>query len=288
MKILVTGAKGQLGSEVVTAAVRRGHNAIGVDIDELDITVREDVMRALVEIAPDCVVHCAGWTAVDAAEDNESKVAEITVRGREYIAEACKAVDAKMIYISTDYVFNGTGSEPHGADSVDFKPQNVYGRTKLEGEIAVSKILDKFFVVRIAWLFGSHGNNFVSTMLRLSESHDSLRVVNDQIGTPTYAPDLSELLVDMSETNKYGFYNATNEGGYISWADFAREIFRQAKRETKVISVTTREYGLSKAVRPQNSRLDKSKLKTNGFELLPTWQDALSRYLKEIDGNGTN
>ena len=193
-----------------------------------------------------------------------------------------------MIYISTDYVFNGTGSEPHGADSVDFKPQNVYGRTKLEGEIAVSKILDKFFVVRIAWLFGSHGNNFVSTMLRLSESHDSLRVVNDQIGTPTYAPDLSELLVDMSETNKYGFYNATNEGGYISWADFAREIFRQAKRETKVISVTTREYGLSKAVRPQNSRLDKSKLKTNGFELLPTWQDALSRYLKEIDGNGTN
>lgn len=288
MKVLVTGAKGQLGSEIVVEAARRGHNVVGVDKDELDITDKENVEKVLAKIAPDCVIHCAGWTAVDAAEDNERAVTDINVNGTEYIAKACKDIDAKMIYISTDYVFNGHGEAPHSADSVDFKPQNVYGKTKLEGEKVVARILDKYYIVRIAWLFGVHGKNFVTTMLKLADTHDSLRVVSDQIGTPTYAADLAEVLVDMAEADKYGYYNVTNEGGFISWAEFAQEIFKQAKRKTKVVPVTTKEYGMSKAVRPHNSRLDKSKLTENGFKRLPTWQDALSRYLKEIGSNGTN
>lgn len=282
MKVLVTGINGQLGHDVVNELARRGHESVGVDIAEMDITDRIAVERVLGEVKPNAVVHCAAWTAVDAAEDNEDKVRAINVNGTQYIANECKKLGCKMIYISTDYVFDGRGMQPWKPDCKDYRPLSVYGLTKLEGELAVAKTLDGFFIVRIAWAFGLNGKNFINTMLNLGKKYDTVRVVNDQIGTPTYTFDLARLLVDMVESEKYGYYHATNEGGYISWYDFTCEIFRQAGYTTKVVPVTTAEYGLSKAARPFNSRLDKSKLIENGFKPLPEWQDALKRYLKEI------
>ena len=303
MKIFVTGVAGQLGHDVVNEVCRRGYTAVGSDIAAeyagaqdgsavtkcqyapLDITDKDAVSALLTEIAPDVVVHCAAWTAVDLAEDEDKqeKVRAINVGGTQNIADACKALNCKMVYISTDYVFNGQGTTPWQPDCKDYAPLNVYGQTKLEGELAVANTLDKYFIVRIAWVFGLNGNNFIKTMLNIGKKYDALRVVCDQIGTPTYTLDLSRLLVDMVETEKYGYYHATNEGGYISWYDFACEIFRQAGYTTTVTPVTTEEYGLSKAARPFNSRLDKSKLLANGFTPLPTWQDALARYLKELN-----
>ena len=289
MKALVTGVKGQLGYDVVNELQKRGHTAIGVDIAEMDITDKDSVNRVIGDAAPDTVVHCAAWTAVDAAEDEENipKVMAVNAAGTRNIAEVCKKIGCKMIYISTDYVFDGQGSKPWQPDCKDYKPLNVYGESKLKGELAVSELLDKYFIVRIAWVFGVNGKNFIKTMLNVGKTHDKVRVVNDQIGTPTYTYDLARLLVDMAESDKYGYYHATNEGGYISWYDFTREIYAQAGYATEVEPVTTTEYGLSKAARPFNSRLDKSKLTANGFTPLPTWQDALSRYLKEIN-NGTD
>lgn len=285
MKVLVTGVKGQLGYDVVGELTKRGHEAVGVDIDEMDITNAKAVGNVIGEAAPDAVIHCAAWTAVDAAEDEEnvSKVRAVNVDGTRNIAEICKKINCKMIYISTDYVFDGQGSEPWKPDCKDYAPLNVYGQSKLDGELAVSEILEKYFIVRIAWVFGKNGGNFIKTMLNIGKKYPELKVVCDQIGTPTYTYDLARLLVDMVETEKYGYYHATNEGGYISWYDFACEIFRQAGYDTKVNPVTTEEYGISKAARPFNSRLDKSKLIENGFEPLPSWQDALERYLKEIE-----
>lgn len=293
MKILVTGASGQLGYDVVNELNKRGHNTIGTDIAlseklpivTLDITDEDAVSKTVAEINPDAVIHCAAWTAVDAAEDeeNKQKVFAINENGTANLAKACRDIDCKMLYISTDYVFDGQGNTPWQADCKDYAPLNVYGDSKLKGELAVFETLDKYFIVRIAWVFGKNGNNFIKTMLNIGKKYDTLRVVNDQIGTPTYTFDLAKLLADMVETDKYGYYHATNEGGYISWYDFACEIFRQAGYDTKIIPVTTAEYGLSKAARPFNSRLDKSKLAANGFEPLPDWKDALARYLKEIE-----
>ena len=299
MKVFVTGVGGQLGYDVINELTARGYKAIGSDILDnsnaenyvkLDITDADAVREALCEIKPDAVVHCAAWTAVDAAEDeeNKQKVYLINSKGTENIAKVCKELDCKMVYISTDYVFNGQGEEPWEADCKDYAPLSVYGESKLQGELAVSSILDKYFIVRIAWVFGLNGKNFIKTMLNVGAKYDMVRVVCDQIGTPTYTLDLSRLLVDMIETEKFGFYHATNEGGFISWYDFTCEIFRQAGYSTKVVPVTTEEYGISKAARPFNSRLDKSKIVSNGFKPLPTWQDALSRYLKEIEKSGTN
>lgn len=293
MKVFVTGVGGQLGFDVVNELKKRGHTAIGSDIvdnDEpnyikLDITDKEAVSKAITDIKPDAVIHCAAWTAVDAAEDeeNQPKVFAINADGTKNIAEACKAADCKMIYISTDYVFDGQGTEPWQPDDKNYAPLCVYGKSKLMGELAVAETLEKYYIVRIAWVFGVNGKNFIKTMLNVGKKYPEVRVVNDQIGTPTYTYDLARLLVDMAKTDKYGYYHATNEGGFISWYDFTCEIFRQAGYTTKVTPVTTAEYGLSKAARPFNSRLDKSKLQANGFEPLPTWQDALSRYLKEIE-----
>ncbi|WP_308619193.1 dTDP-4-dehydrorhamnose reductase [uncultured Eubacterium sp.] len=285
MKVLVTGVKGQLGYDVVNELTKKGHTAIGVDIDEMDITDKHSVQMVIEKTKPDAVIHCAAWTAVDLAEDEDkiAMVRAVNTDGTRNIAEVCKKLNCKMMYISTDYVFNGQGTEPWEPDCKDYEPLNVYGQTKLGGELAVSNLLGKYFIVRIAWVFGVNGNNFIKTMLNVGKKYDELTVVNDQIGTPTYTYDLARLLVDMIETEKYGYYHATNEGGYISWYDFACEIFKQAGYNTKVKPVTTEEYGLSKAKRPFNSRLDKSKLIENGFKPLPTWQDALSRYLKEID-----
>lgn len=295
MKVFVTGVHGQLGHDVMDELAKRGIFAIGSDISEeddlypeyvpMDITDTSSVDKVLTEAGPDAVIHCAAWTAVDAAEDeeNKDKVHLVNAVGTENIAKVCKKLDCKMMYISTDYVFNGEGTEPWKPDCKDYAPLNVYGKTKLEGELAVSSILEKYFIVRIAWVFGLNGNNFIKTMLRLSEKYSELRVVNDQIGTPTYTYDLARLLVDMILTDKYGYYHATNEGGYISWYDFACEIFRQSGKNVKVIPVTTAEYGLSKAKRPFNSRLDKSNLMESGFEPLPEWKDALRRYLEKIN-----
>lgn len=295
MRFFVTGVGGQLGHDVLNELDRRGYEAVGTDIlDEvksqfpyvkLDITNETEVNKAIALIKPDVIVHCAAWTAVDAAEDeeNQPKVRAINSEGTRYIAQAARTNDAKMIYISTDYVFDGTGERPWEPDDRNYAPCNVYGQSKLDGELAVSGILDKYFIVRIAWVFGKNGKNFIKTMLNVGKTHDEVRVVNDQIGTPTYTYDLARLLVDMAETDKYGYYHATNEGGYISWYDFTCEIYRQAGLSTKVTPVSTAEYGLSKAARPFNSRLDKSKLTENGFTPLPTWQDALSRYLKELE-----
>lgn len=283
MKVLVTGVKGQLGFDVVNELIKRGHNAVGVDVSEMDITDAESVNRVMQKVKPDAVIHCAAWTAVDAAEDNEDKVRLVNAVGTENIVKECKALDCKMIYISTDYVFDGKGDRAWLPDCKDYRPLNVYGKTKLEGELAVSANLQKYFIVRIAWVFGVNGKNFIKTMLSVGKTHDTVRVVNDQVGTPTYTYDLARLLADMVESEKYGYYHATNEGGYISWYDFTKEIFRQAGYSTEVVPVTTEEYGLSKAARPFNSRLDKSKLVENGFKPLPEWQDALSRYLKEIN-----
>lgn len=295
MKLFITGVGGQLGYDVIREAVGRGYECIGSDIaDEtgnidasyvkLDITDKEAVRCVLGEVKPDVVVHCAAWTAVDAAEDeeNKQKVYAINVDGTRNIAKACREIDCKMIYISTDYVFDGKGDVPRQPDCDNFAPQNYYGLTKLQGENAVRENLEKFFIVRIAWVFGKNGNNFVRTMLNLAKKYSKLRVVCDQIGTPTYTADLARLLIDMAESEKYGCYHATNEGGYISWYDFAQEIFALAGVEMELTPVTTAEYGVSKAVRPFNSRLDKSKLRENGFEALPGWRDALLRYLEEI------
>lgn len=312
MKILVTGVAGQLGHDVMNELAKRGYEGIGSDIKEeysgiqdetavctmpyvqMDITDEASVRRVLTETAPDVVVHCAAWTAVDLAEDDDKKelVRAINATGTRYIAEECKKLDCKLVYISTDYVFDGQGSKPWDPDCKDYKPLNVYGETKLEGELAVSDLLEKYFIVRIAWVFGKNGKNFIKTMLNVGKKHDKLTVVNDQIGTPTYTYDLARLLVDMLETDKYGYYHATNEGGYISWYDFTKEIFRQAvelghteysEERLSVAPVTTAEYGISKAARPFNSRLDRRKLVENGFTPLPTWQDALNRYLREIE-----
>lgn len=303
MKVFVTGVGGQLGHDVMNELHKRGYEGVGSDIApaysgvqdgsavvsmpyvQLDITDRVAVKTTITQIKPDVVVHCAAWTAVDMAEDDDKveKVRAINADGTRNIADVCKELNCKMVYISTDYVFDGQGETPWQPDCKDYKPLNVYGQTKLEGELAVAETLEKFFIVRIAWVFGLNGKNFIKTMLHLSKIHDRLRVVSDQIGTPTYTLDLARLLVDMIGTEKYGYYHATNEGGYISWADFAAEIFRQTGATTKVVPVTTEEYGLSKAARPFNSRLDKSKLVEAGFAPLPTWRDALSRYLKEIE-----
>ena len=290
MRLFVTGVGGQLGYDVINELRRRGYEAIGSDITDsadiqLDITDKNAVEKVLCDIRPDAVIHCAAWTAVDVAEDedNREKVYAVNVTGTRNIAEVCKQLDCKMIYISTDYVFNGQGTEPWKADCIDFAPLNYYGQTKLEGELAVAELLDKFFIVRIAWVFGLNGKNFIKTMINVGKKYDTVRVVNDQIGTPTYTYDLARLLVDMVETDKYGYYHATNEGGYISWYDFCCEFYKQYGLKTKVIPVTTDEYGLSKAARPFNSRLDKSKLTEMGFEPLPTWQNAVKRYLEEVD-----
>ncbi|MCH5296419.1 MAG: dTDP-4-dehydrorhamnose reductase [Ruminococcus sp.] len=300
MKVFVTGVAGQLGHDVMNELAKRGYDGIGSDIAEcysgaqdgtavtsmpyvqLDITDENTVKSTISALKPDVVVHCAAWTAVDNAEDEENrdKVFAINADGTRYIASVCKEIGAKMVYISTDYVFNGQGTKPWQEDCKDYAPLNVYGNSKLEGEKAVSEILDRFFIVRIAWVFGLNGGNFIKTMLKIGKKFDTIKVVNDQIGTPTYTYDLARLLVDMIETEKYGYYHATNEGGYISWYDFACEIFRLAGYDTKVIPVTTEEYGISKASRPFNSRLDKGKLTENGFTPLPTWQDALERYIK--------
>lgn len=302
MKFFVTGVNGQLGHDVMNELLKRGHQGVGSDIApayagvadgsavttaeyrQLDITDSVAVDRVLSEVKADAVIHCAAWTAVDMAEDDElvGKVRAINAGGTQNIADACHHLGCKMTYISTDYVFDGQGTEPWKPDCKDYKPLNVYGQTKLEGELAVSNSLEKYFIVRIAWVFGLNGKNFIKTMINVGKTHDTVRVVNDQIGTPTYTYDLSRLLVDMNETEKYGYYHATNEGGFISWYDFTCEIYKQAGMNTKVVPVTTAEYGLSKAARPFNSRLDKSKLVEAGFKPLPTWQDALSRYLKEI------
>lgn len=314
MKFFVTGVGGQLGHDVMNELLKRGHDGVGSDIQEvysgvaddsavttapyvqLDITDKAAVDRVVTEVNPDAIIHCAAWTAVDMAEDNDKveKVRAINAGGTQNIADVCKNLDevkpngCKMTYISTDYVFDGQGTEPWQPDCKDYKPLNVYGHTKLEGELAVSGTLEKYFIVRIAWVFGLNGKNFIKTMLNVGKTHDTVRVVNDQIGTPTYTYDLARLLVDMNETDKYGYYHATNEGAtadtaYISWYDFTKEIYRQAGYKTEVLPVTTAEYGLSKAARPFNSRLDKSKLMEAGFEPLPSWQDALRRYLKEIE-----
>ena len=284
MNVLVTGVKGQLGYDVVNELKKRGHEAIGVDIADMDITDGAAVDKVITEVNPDAVIHCAAWTAVDAAEDenNIPKVRAVNADGTRNIAKVCKKLGCKMMYISTDYVFDGQGTKPWQPDCKDYKPLNVYGQTKLEGELAVSELLEKYFIVRIAWVFGLNGKNFIKTMLSVGKTHDTVRVVNDQIGTPTYTSDLDRLLVEMTETEKHGYYHATNEGGYISWYDFTLEIYRQAGYTTKVIPVTTEEYGLSKARRPYNSRLDKSKLVENGFKPLPDWKDALRRFLEKL------
>ncbi len=303
MRLFVTGVCGQLGHDVVNNAIARGHEAIGSDISpvysgvadgsavtaapyvQLDITDREAVLSALEEIRPDAIIHCAAWTAVDAAEDeeNKEKVHKINCEGTKFIAEAAKELDAKMLYLSTDYVFDGKGERPWEPDDKCYAPLNVYGQSKLDGELAVSSTLEKYFIVRIAWVFGLNGKNFIKTMINVGKTHDTVRVVNDQIGTPTYTLDLSRLLVDMVETDKYGYYHATNEGGYISWYDFCVEFYKQYGLTTNVIPVTTEEYGLSKAARPSNSRLDKSKLVKAGFTPLPDWKDAVKRYLEEAE-----
>lgn len=280
MKVFVTGSKGQLGYDVVNELEKRGHTAIGVDIEELDITDAEAVDKMITEAAPDAVIHCAAWTAVDAAEDNEEKCRQVNAYGTENIAKVCKKLDCKMMYISTDYIFDGKGTRPWEPDDPVTTPLNVYGQTKYEGELAVRDNVEKFFIVRIAWVFGK-GKNFIKTMLNLAKTHDHLTVVNDQYGTPTYTYDLARLLVDMIETDKYGNYHATNEGGYITWYDFACEIFRQAGVDIEVEPVSSAQYA-AKAKRPENSRMNKQKLVDNGFELLPDWKDALGRYLRTI------
>ena len=309
MRFFVTGVNGQLGHDVMNELAGRGYEGIGSDLTPaysgipdgsyvtgapympIDITDAAAVRRGITAAEPDAVIHCAAWTAVDQAEAAESaeRVQAVNVDGTRNIAEACRILDCRMTYLSTDYVFDGTGTEPWKPDCEAFAPLNVYGRSKLEGERAVRSLLSRFYIVRTAWVFGLNGNNFIKTMLKLGKTHDTLRVVNDQIGTPTYTVDLARLLIDMNETDRYGIYHATNEGGYISWYDFACEIFRQAGCPAKVVPVSTAEYGLSKASRPFNSRLDRQKLAENGFTPLPHWKDALTRYLEELGGTyGTN
>ena len=282
MRALVTGVKGQLGFDVMNELAKRGYEGVGVDVDEMDITDAAAVDRVIKESHVDSVVHCAAWTAVDAAEDNVEMCRKVNALGTENIAKVCKELDIPMIYFSTDYVFDGEGTRPWEPDDPVVEPLNVYGLTKYEGEQAVEKYLDKYYIVRIAWVFGVNGKNFIKTMLNLGKTHDTLTVVNDQIGTPTYTYDLARLVVDMLEKEEYGKYHVTNEGGYISWYDFAKEIFKQAGMDVKVEPVSAEQYK-AKAKRPSNSRLEKKKLDEHGFKRLPTWQDALSRYLKEIE-----
>lgn len=277
MRVFVTGVRGQLGYDVVNELTKRGIEAVGADIDEMDVTDAASVERVIREAAPDAVIHCAAYTAVDAAEENEELCRRVNAEGPGNIAAVCRELDIKMIYISTDYVFSGQGERPWEPED-EKDPQSVYGQTKYEGELAVQKLLDKYFIVRIAWVFGINGKNFVKTMLKLAEDHDTIRVVNDQFGSPTYTYDLARLLVDMVLTEKYGVYHATNEGT-CSWFDFACAIFREAGVSVNVVPVTTEEYG-AKAKRPANSRMNKDKLTENGFERLPSWQDALHRYVK--------
>ena len=279
MKVLVTGVKGQLGYDVVNELEKRGHTAVAVDIEEMDITDAVSVERVITEAEVEAVIHCAAYTAVDAAEDNVEICRRVNAEGTENIAKVCKKLDLKMIYISTDYVFDGEGERPWEPDD-ERHPLNVYGQTKYEGELAVEKYLEKYFIVRIAWVFGVNGKNFIKTMLKLSETHEELNVVDDQVGSPTYTYDLAVLLVDMVESDKYGRYHATNEG-LCTWYEFAKEIFRQAGVEVKVNPVTSDMFP-AKAKRPKNSRMSKEKLDANGFHRLPTWQDALERYLSEI------
>ena len=298
MKVLVTGTSGQLGYDVMEELVRRGYEGVGADRSEteaefehvvLDITDKEKVLKVVQELKPDVIVHCAAWTNVDGAEDPENldKVRAVNVEGTRNLALAAKEVDAKFVYISTDYVFNGEGIEPWQPDDKNYAPINVYGQSKLDGELEVSQILDKYFIVRIAWVFGRNGKNFIKTMIEVGKKHSVVKVVDDQIGTPTYTVDLARLLVDMIETDKYGYYHATNEGGYISWADFAEEIYKQAGMDTRVERVTTSKYeeiaGKTVAKRPFNSRLDKSKLVANGFKPLPEWQDATKRFINLLE-----
>ena len=282
MRALVTGVKGQLGHDVMKELAKRGYEGVGVDVEEMDITDAAAVDRVIKESKVDSVVHCAAWTAVDAAEDNVEICRKVNALGTENIAKVCKELDIPMIYFSTDYVFDGQGTRPWEPDDPVVEPLNVYGLTKFEGEQAVEKYLDKYYIVRIAWVFGVNGKNFIKTMLNLGKTHDTLTVVNDQVGTPTYTYDLSRLVVDMLEKEEYGKYHVTNEGGYISWYDFAKEIFRQAGMDVNVVPVSSDAYP-AKAKRPANSRLEKKKLDEHGFDRLPTWQDALSRYLKEIE-----
>lgn len=321
MKVFVTGVNGQLGHDVMNELAKRGYEGVGSDLApeysgiadgsavttapyvSLDITDAEGVKQAITEVNPDVIVHCAAWTAVDLAEDDDkvAAVRKVNTNGTQNIANVAKELDVPMVYISTDYVFDGQGTTPWDPDFKGYKPMNVYGETKLGGELAVSETLDKYFIVRIAWVFGLNGKNFIKTMLNVGKTHDEVKVVSDQIGTPTYTLDLARLLVDMIETDKYGYYHATNaelpatasgydengtKTGYISWYDFTKEIYRQAGYKTRVTPVTTEEYGLSKAVRPFNSRLDKSKLEKNGFKPLPTWPDAVHRYLEALKADG--
>ncbi|MBR2674010.1 MAG: dTDP-4-dehydrorhamnose reductase [Mogibacterium sp.] len=304
MKIFVTGASGQLGYDVLNEALKRKFRAIGSDISfpkalpvnapaanceidpsfvQLDITDRDAVMSAVSDLKPEVIIHCAAWTAVDDAEDedNWARVYDINVKGTQNLANAAKAVDAKMIYLSTDYVFDGQDERPWQPDDKNYAPLSYYGKTKLEGELAVFETLEKCFIIRTSWVFGLNGKNFIKTMVDIGRKHDEVRVVNDQIGTPTYTYDLARLLVDMAETDKYGYYHAANEGEYISWYDYTCEIYRQAGIHTKVIPVSTEEYGLSVAARPYNSRLDRSKLIRAGFTPLPDWKNAVERYLRE-------
>lgn len=302
MKVLVTGVNGQLGHDVVNELAARGHEAVGTDISgqyggmqdgsavcsapyyQMNILDRLRVREIIFELKPDAVIHCAAWTNVDGAEEEENRVKAVDVNGNGTgnIVDACNYINCKLMYISTDYVFAGQGTEPWDADCHEYDPLNVYGFGKLMGELVVRECLKKFFVVRISWVFGKNGSNFIKTMLNAGKKYPELRVVNDQIGRPTYTLDLARLLADMIETEKYGFYNATNEGAYISWYDFACEIFRQAGCDVKVLPVTTEEYGVSKAARPFNSRLATCKLAENGFAPLPDWKDALGRYLKSL------
>ncbi|WP_297039076.1 dTDP-4-dehydrorhamnose reductase [uncultured Dialister sp.] len=285
MKVLVTGVTGQLGYDVARELEKRHIEYKGTGSREMDISDTAAVERVIKDYHPDAIIHCAAYTAVDKAEDDYGRAMDVNAKGTLAIAKAAKEIDAKMLYISTDYVFNGQGTEPFTVDAAT-APLNVYGLTKLFGEEAVRMELSKYFIVRISWVFGKNGNNFIKTMLRLGQTHEELTVVSDQWGSPTYTADLAPLLCDMMNTDAYGIYHATNEGGYISWYDFACEIFRQAGYTTKVIPVTTAEYGLSKAKRPFNSRLDKSKLVENGFTPLPDWKDALKRYLEELGARG--
>ena len=297
MKVLVTGTSGQLGYDVMMELLKRGHEAIGADRNDskaefehviLDITDAERVSEIVEEVNPDAIIHCAAWTNVDGAEDPVKRdlVMAVNVEGTGNLARAAKEIDAKMMYISTDYVFNGQGDKPWKPDDKDYAPLNVYGESKLKGELEVSENLDKYFIVRIAWVFGKNGNNFIKTMIKVGETHSQVEVVADQVGTPTYTFDLARLLVDMIETDKYGYYHATNEGGYISWAEFAEEIYKDAEMNVKMKAVTTEEYeakaGKTVAKRPFNSRLDKAKLVENGFEPLPDWRDAVKRYIAEM------
>lgn len=305
MKLFVTGVNGQLGHDVMNELHKRGYEGIGSDLApaykgiadgsavntlpyiSMDITDKTKVSSVIAEVKPDAIIHCAAWTAVDMAEDDDKVelVRKVNADGTQNIANVAKTVDAKMLYLSTDYVFDGQGTRPWQPDDKNYNPLNVYGRTKLEGELAVANTLKKYFIVRIAWVFGLNGKNFIKTMVNVGKTHDEVRVVNDQIGTPTYTYDLARLLVDMVETEKYGYYHATNTetepDGYISWYDFCVEIYKQYRLTTKVVQVTTAEYGLSKAKRPFNSRLDKSKLVEAGFKPLPDWKDAVKRYLAE-------